>query len=41
MYEFMLGQGVPEGQANGLRKGMPTYWGEIIYSSKRPAYIGL
>jgi hypothetical protein len=26
MYEFMLGQGVPEGQAADYVKGMPTYW---------------
>jgi hypothetical protein len=30
MYEFMLGQGVPEGQAADYVKGMPTYWETLL-----------
>jgi hypothetical protein len=26
MYEFMIGQGVPEDQATDFVSGMPTYW---------------
>ncbi len=40
MYEFMIGQGVPESQASGFVEGMPTYWGDqpIVVA---PAYIGI
>jgi hypothetical protein len=40
MYEFMLGQGVPEGQAADYVKGMPTYWGDQPIVAA-PAYIGI
>jgi hypothetical protein len=40
MYEFMLGQGVPEGQAADYVKGMPTYWGDQPIVAA-PAYIGV
>jgi hypothetical protein len=36
MYEFMLGQGVPEGQAADYVKGMPTYGDQPIVAA--PAY---
>lgn len=40
MYEFMIGQGVPEGQAAEFVKGMPTYWGDQPIVAA-PAYIGI
>ncbi|TDE04062.1 YfhO family protein [Flavobacterium hiemivividum] len=40
MYEFMIGQGVPEGQAADYVKGMPTYWGDQPIVAA-PAYIGV
>lgn len=40
MYEFMLSQGVPEGQAADYVKGMPTYWGDQPIVAA-PAYIGI
>ncbi|MFE3848838.1 YfhO family protein [Flavobacterium sp. LB3P45] len=39
MYDFMIGQGVPEGQANDFVSGMPTYWGDQPIVAA-PAYIG-
>ena len=39
MYEFMIGKGVPEGQATDFVSGMPTYWGEQPIVAA-PAYIG-
>jgi len=39
MYEFMVSQGVPEGQAVDFTTGMPTYWGDQPGTSG-PAYIG-
>lgn len=39
MYEFMLGQGVPEAQAKDFVSGMPTYWGDQPIVAA-PAYIG-
>ncbi|MDN3673989.1 YfhO family protein [Flavobacterium branchiarum] len=39
MYEFMLEQGVPEGQAQDFVSAMPTYWGDQPIVSA-PAYIG-
>ena len=39
MYEFMLGQGVPEAQASDFVSGMPTYWGDQPIVAA-PAYIG-
>ena len=40
MFEFMIGQGVPEEQANDFVSAMPTYWGDqpIVVA---PAYIGV
>jgi len=39
MYEFMIGQGVPEAQAKDFVSGMPTYWGDQPIVAA-PAYIG-
>ena len=39
MYEFMVSQGVPDGQAADFTSGMPTYWGDQPGTSG-PAYIG-
>lgn len=39
MYEFMIGQGVPEDQAAEFTKGLPTYWGDQPIVAA-PAYIG-
>ncbi|WP_290840758.1 YfhO family protein [Flavobacterium sp.] len=39
MYEFMIGQGVPEAQAREGLQGMPTYWGDQPIVAA-PAYIG-
>jgi hypothetical protein len=39
MYQFMIGQGVPESQAVDYVKGMPTYWGDQPIVAA-PAYIG-
>jgi hypothetical protein len=39
MYQFMIGQGVPEAQAVDYVKGMPTYWGDQPIVAA-PAYIG-
>ena len=39
MYEFMIGQGVPEAQATDFVSGMPTYWGDQPIVAA-PAYIG-
>lgn len=40
MFEFMIGQGVPEGQATEFVSGMPTYWGDQPIVAA-PAYIGV
>ncbi|MBF2708054.1 YfhO family protein [Flavobacterium soyangense] len=40
MYSFMMGQGVPEAQANDFVSGMPTYWGDQPIVAA-PAYIGI
>ncbi len=40
MYKFMIGQGVPEVQANDFVSGMPTYWGDQPIVAA-PAYIGV
>jgi hypothetical protein len=40
MYEFMIGKGVPAGQASEFVSGMPTYWGEQPIVAA-PAYIGV
>lgn len=40
MYEFMIAQGVPEGQAADFVTGMPTYWGDQPIVAA-PAYIGV
>lgn len=40
MYEFMIGQGVPEDQAIDFVSGMPTYWGDQPIVAA-PAYIGV
>jgi len=39
MFEFMITQGVPEGQATDFVSAMPTYWGDQPIVSA-PAYIG-
>lgn len=39
MYTFMVGQGVPEGQAADFASGLPTYWGDQPIVAA-PAYIG-
>jgi hypothetical protein len=38
MYEFMIGQGVPEDQATDFVSGMPTLGDQLIAA---PAYTGL
>lgn len=40
MYEFMIGQGVPEAQAADFTMGLPTYWGDQPIVAA-PAYIGV
>ncbi|MFM9826602.1 YfhO family protein [Flavobacterium sp.] len=40
MYNFMIGQGVPEAQANDFVSAMPTYWGDQPIVAA-PAYIGV
>ncbi|MEC5166729.1 MFS family permease [Flavobacterium sp. PL11] len=40
MFEFMIGKGVPEGQATDFVSGMPTYWGDQPIVAA-PAYIGV
>lgn len=40
MYEFMIGQGVPEAQASDFVSGLPTYWGDQPIVAA-PAYIGV
>jgi hypothetical protein len=40
MYEFMMGQGIPEAQASDFVSGMPTYWGDQPIVAA-PAYIGI
>ncbi|WP_369752304.1 YfhO family protein [Flavobacterium sp. WC2409] len=40
MYEFMISQGVPEGQAADFTMGLPTYWGDQPIVAA-PAYIGV
>ena len=40
MFEFMIGQGVPEDQALDFVSGMPTYWGDQPIVAA-PAYIGI
>jgi len=40
MYEFMVGQGVPDAQASDFVSGMPTYWGDQPIVAA-PAYIGI
>jgi hypothetical protein len=40
MYEFMMGQGVPEAQANDFVSAMPTYWGNQPIVAA-PAYVGI
>lgn len=40
MYQFIVGQNVPESEARELVKQMPTYWGDQI-SVAAPAYIGI
>ena len=40
MYEFMMGQGVPEAQAADFVSAMPTYWGDQPIVAA-PAYIGI
>ena len=39
MYEYILGQSVPEGQAKDFVSAMPTYWGDQPIVAA-PAYIG-
>lgn len=39
MYEFMIGQGVPEGNARDAVSSMPLYWGDQPIVAA-PAYIG-
>ena len=39
MYNFMVEQGVPEGQAADFASGLPTYWGDQPIVAA-PAYIG-
>jgi hypothetical protein len=39
MFEFMISQGVPEGQATDFASGLPTYWGDQPIVAA-PAYIG-
>lgn len=40
MYEFMIGQGVPEAQTSDFVSAMPTYWGDQPIVAA-PAYIGI
>ena len=40
MYNFMISQGVPAGQAADFVSGMPTYWGDQPIVAA-PAYIGV
>ena len=40
MYQFIIGQNVPESEARELVKQMPTYWGDQT-SVAAPAYIGI
>lgn len=40
MYQFIIGQNVPENEARELVKQMPTYWGDQT-SVAAPAYIGI
>jgi Bacterial membrane protein YfhO len=40
MYQFILGQNVPEEEARNLVKNMPAYWGEQPLV-EAPAYIGV
>ena len=40
MFEFMIGQGVPEDQAADFANGLPTYWGDQPIVAA-PAYIGV
>ena len=40
MYEFMIGQGVPDAQATDFASGLPTYWGDQPIVAA-PAYIGV
>ena len=40
MYQFIVGQNVPESEARELVKQMPTYWGDQT-SVAAPAYIGI
>lgn len=40
MYQFMIGQGVPESNAKDFVSGMPTYWGDQPIVAA-PAYIGV
>ena len=40
MYQFIVGQNVPENEARQLVKQMPTYWGDQT-SVAAPAYIGI
>ncbi len=40
MYEFMIGQGVPDAQAGDFVSAMPTYWGDQPIVAA-PAYIGI
>lgn len=40
MYQFIIGQNVPESEARQLVKQMPTYWGDQT-SVAAPAYIGI
>lgn len=39
MYQYALGQNIPEDQAKEIVKGLPTYWGDQP-SVSGPAYIG-
>ena len=40
MYQYIVGQNVPENEARDLVKHMPTYWGEQPIVAA-PAYIGI
>lgn len=40
MYNFMIGQGVPEAQTKDFVSAMPTYWGDQPIVAA-PAYIGI
>ena len=39
MYQYVIGQNVPEDQAKEIVKGLPTYWGDQPIVAA-PAYIG-